>query len=347
MSDSMSSYVTLVKNWYQSGQEYISSYTEGGRKKAAFVRIDKTATMQEAKCFNSTNIDPPKCIKILTNLIYLLNHGERFTEDEGTQLFFAITKLLQSEDASLRRAVYVYVKEMRKHPSIYIVTSSLLKDIHHRNPNFRRNSLRTIPLIVDASNLTQIERYIKALIVDPDVSVSSAALLSGLQMFQTNEELVKKWGTEIIEKLSSKDQYVQFHALMLVGDTKRKDANSYRKILFSLMKQGLVGIAAVQYLRMLREATKDLECDSPEAKDFINYLGREIRNKEDMVQIEACKLACESSLMSNKELLEVVKILETFLVSDSTVKKYSVLKIFNSLLRNQFRKNLVVNVKEI
>lgn len=64
-----------------------------------------------------------------------------------------------------------------------------------------------------------------------------------------------------------------------------------------------------------------------------------------MVQIEACKLACESPLMSNKDLLEVVKILETFLVSDSTVKKYAVLKIFNSLLRNQFRKSLIVNVK--
>jgi coatomer protein complex subunit gamma len=36
-----------------------------------------------------------------------------------------------------------------------------------------------------------------------------------------------------------------------------------------------------------------------------------------------------------------------FLVGDSTVKKYSVLKIFNSLLRNQFRKSLIVNVKEI
>lgn len=29
------------------------------------------------------------------------------------------------------------------------------------------------------------------------------------------------------------------------------------------------------------------------------------------------------------------------------MKKYSVLKIFNSLLRNQFRKSLLVNVKEI
>jgi coatomer protein complex subunit gamma len=51
--------------------------------------------------------------------------------------------------------------------------------------------------------------------------------------------------------------------------------------------------------------------------------------------------------MSNKELLEVIKILETFLVSDSTVQKYSVLKIFNTLLKNQYRKSLIVNVKEI
>lgn len=79
----------------------------------------------------------------------------------------------------------------------------------------------------------------------------------------------------------------------------------------------------------------------------MNYVLKEVRNREDMVQIEACKLACESSLMSNKELLEVVRILESFLVSESTVKKYAVLKIFNSLLKNQYRKSLIVNVKEI
>lgn len=119
-------------------------------------------------------------------------------------------------------------------------------------------------------------------------------------MFHTNEELVKKWGTEIAEKLNSKDPYVQCHALMLLGDTKKKDPNSYKKTLFSLMKQSMSGIAAVQYLRMLREVAKNLECDSQEAREFINYLGREVRSKDDMVQIEACKLACESSLMSNK-----------------------------------------------
>lgn len=161
--------------------------------------------------------------------------------------------------------VYVSVKEMKAQPSIYIVTSSLLKDIHHKHSAFRRNALRTIPLITDPSNLPQIERYIKALIVDPEPGVSSAALLSGLQMFQANEELVKKWGTEIGEKISSKDPYVQCHALMLLGDTKRKDPNAYRKVVLSLIKQPMSGVAAVQFLRMLREVGRQLECDSPEA----------------------------------------------------------------------------------
>jgi hypothetical protein len=40
---------------------------------------------------------------------------------------------------------------------------------------------------------------------------------------------------------------------MLLGDIKKKDVNSFIKILFSLMKRKLTGIAAVQHLRMLRE----------------------------------------------------------------------------------------------
>ena len=71
-------------------------------------------------------------------------------------------------------------------------------------------------------------------------------------MFQTNEEMVRKWGTEITDKVQSKDPYVQYQALVLSGDIKRKDINSLKKFLFSLMKNNLNGIAAVQLLRMLR-----------------------------------------------------------------------------------------------
>lgn len=106
---------------------------------------------------------------------------------------------------------------MTSQPSIYIVTSSLMKDIHHKSTNFRRNSLRIIPLVIDPSNLVQVERYIKGLVNDTDQSVASGALLAGLQMFYSNEEMIRKWGTEIVEKLNSKDEYVQYHALLLIG----------------------------------------------------------------------------------------------------------------------------------
>lgn len=322
-----------------------SGYSEGGKKAA--VKIDKAAVIYNAREFDNSHLDTSKCIRTLTQLVYLFNRGEYFSEEEGTKLFFAISKLLQTEEPSLRRIVYVGIKEMRKHPSIYVFTSSLTKDLHHKNHNFRRNSVRSIPLIVDPVNLSQFERYIKELIVDPDQGVCSAALLSGLQIYQSNEELVKKWGSEILEKINAKDQYVQCHALMLIGDIKRKDPLAHRKILFSLTKQPFEGLAAVQYLRMLGQAAAALDSDEPEIKEFTNYLSRTIRHKDDMVQIEACRLACECSLVTNQELLEVVKMLETFLASASTVKKYAVLKIFNSLLRNQYRKNLIVNVKEI
>ncbi len=78
------------------------------------------------------------------------------------------------------------VKEMINQPSIYIVTASLMKDIHHKNNNFRRNSLKIIPLVIDPTNLVQVERYIKGLLNDADPSVSSGALVSGLHMFYSN-----------------------------------------------------------------------------------------------------------------------------------------------------------------
>lgn len=79
----------------------------------------------------------------------------------------------------------------------------------------------------------------------------------------------------------------------------------------------------------------------------MKFILRQVKSSDDSVVVEASKIACESSFFSNKDLLEVVKVLERFLVSESTTKKYAVLKLYNKLLRNSSRKNLVMNVKEI
>ena len=70
-----------------------------------------------------------------------------------------------------------------------------MKDIQDKNDYFKINSLRTINLVLDATNLPQIERYIKTLIIDKNFGVSCAALLCGIQLFGHNEELVRKWGS--------------------------------------------------------------------------------------------------------------------------------------------------------
>jgi hypothetical protein len=92
---------------------------------------------------------------------------------------------------------------------------------------------------------------------------------------------------------------------------------------------------------------KSIDYDSPEVKDFVNYINRQVRNTNDTVVMEAAKLGCESPLLSNKDLVEIIKILEPHLNTQSTIKKYTVLKIFHTILKTQSRKNLLLNVKEI
>lgn len=72
---------------------------------------------------------------------------------------------------------------------------------------------------------------------------------------------------------------------MLMGDTKRKDPNAYKKAVLTLARQPMSGVAAVQFLRMLREVGRQLECDSPEASEFLTFLRQQVRSKEDMVQL--------------------------------------------------------------
>lgn len=43
--------------------------------------------------------------------------------------------------------------------------------------------------------------------------------------------------------------------------------------------------------------------------EFINFVLKQVRNSDDSVVIEAAKIACESPFFSNKDLLEVVKVL--------------------------------------
>ena len=66
--------------------------------------------MQERRIFNETPLSPKKAYLLLTKILYLLTQGEQLTQNEATELFFAITKLFQSKDIPLRRQVFLTLK---------------------------------------------------------------------------------------------------------------------------------------------------------------------------------------------------------------------------------------------
>jgi len=105
---------------------------------------------------------------VLTKLLYLLGQGEVrhcvrrvpcvstslqvLGRTEATEAFFAVTKLWQSKDTTLRRLVYLAIKELcDKADDVIIVTSSLTKDMTGREDIYRAAAIRALCKITDVS----------------------------------------------------------------------------------------------------------------------------------------------------------------------------------------------------
>ena len=80
--------------------------------------------------------------------------GTPLTATEATGTFFGITKLFQSKDYTLRRLVYVAIKEMSKIANdVIIVTSSLTKDMTGKEDEFRASAIKALCTITDVRRL--------------------------------------------------------------------------------------------------------------------------------------------------------------------------------------------------
>uniref|UniRef100_A0A8B9JNY2 Coatomer protein complex, subunit gamma 2 n=1 Tax=Astyanax mexicanus TaxID=7994 RepID=A0A8B9JNY2_ASTMX len=125
---------------------------EAGSGSNPFQHLEKSAVLQEARIFNETPINPRRCLHILTKIIYLLNQGEHFGTTEATEAFFAMTRLFQSNDQTLRRMCYLTIKEMANiSEDVIIVTSSLTKDMTGKEDVYRGPAIRALCRITDVS----------------------------------------------------------------------------------------------------------------------------------------------------------------------------------------------------
>ena len=210
-----------------------------------FAGIEKSSVLQEAAhLFNDPNTvtkQPQKCVAVITKLLFLLAQGEKFVGNEASDVFFAVTKLFQSQDLALRRMTYLFLKEVAESTQsneIIIVTASLTKDMNGSVDMFRANAIRVLSKVVEANMLMQIERYMKQAMVDNDDQVAAAALMCADQMAANDpakKRVIANWLPEIQSALSGIGrQSVQYHALSCMYRIKQQDRLAVSKLVAQL-----------------------------------------------------------------------------------------------------------------
>ncbi|XP_061494021.1 coatomer subunit gamma-2 [Rhineura floridana] len=304
---------------------------EAGSGSNPFQHLEKSAILQEARIFNETPINPRRCLHILTKILYLLNQGEHFGTTEATEAFFAMTRLFQSNDQTLRRMCYLTIKEMANiSEDVIIVTSSLTKDMTGKEDVYRGPAIRALCRITDGTMLQAIERYMKQAIVDKVSSVSSSALVSSLHMMKISYDVVKRWINEAQEAASSDNVMVQYHALGLLYHLRKNDRLAVSKILNKFTKSGLKSQFA--YCMLIRIASRLLK-ESEEGHDnpLFDFIESCLRNKHEMVIYEAASAIIHLPNCTARELAPAVSVLQLFCSSPKPVLRYAAVRTLNKV----------------
>uniref|UniRef100_A0A2I3T3C9 Coatomer subunit gamma n=2 Tax=Pan TaxID=9596 RepID=A0A2I3T3C9_PANTR len=310
---------------------------ESGGGSNPFQHLEKSAVLQEARVFNETPINPRKCAHILTKILYLINQGEHLGTTEATEAFFAMTKLFQSNDPTLRRMCYLTIKEMSCiAEDVIIVTSSLTKDMTGKEDNYRGPAVRALCQITDSTMLQAIERYMKQAIVDKVPSVSSSALVSSLHLLKCSFDVVKRWVNEAQEAASSDNIMVQYHALGLLYHVRKNDRLAVNKMISKVTRHGLKSPFA--YCMMIRVMMPQssyhagppptFSCRPIPLFDFIESC---LRNKHEMVVYEAASAIVNLPGCSAKELAPAVSVLQLFCSSPKAALRYAAVRTLNKV----------------
>uniref|UniRef100_A0A7N8WSL0 Coatomer subunit gamma n=1 Tax=Mastacembelus armatus TaxID=205130 RepID=A0A7N8WSL0_9TELE len=294
-------------------------------------KFDKKDEESEARIFNETPINPRRCLHILTKIIYLLNQGEHFGTTEATEAFFAMTRLFQSNDQTLRRMCYLTIKEMANiSEDVIIVTSSLTKDMTGKEDVYRGPAIRALCRITDTTMLQAIERYMKQAIVDKVPSVSSSALVSSLHMVKMSYDVVKRWVNEAQEAASSDNIMVQYHALGLLYHLRKNDRLAVTKMLNKFTKSGLKSPFA--YCMLIRIASKLLdETEGGHDSPLFDFIESCLRNKNEMVVYEAASAIVHMPNCTARELAPAVSVLQLFCSSPKAALRYAAVRTLNKV----------------
>jgi coatomer protein complex subunit gamma len=319
----------------EEDEHYVSPYAS----------LEKAAVLQEARIFhdpNSVRENPRKCCTVIAQLLHLQNTGQYLLPVEATEVFFGVTKLFMSDDASLRRMVYLFIKDVAEtcnQDDVIIVTSCLTKDMTCDVDLYRANALRVLVRIVDAAMLGAIERYVKQAIVDASGQVSSSALVSASHLFVASPEcaaVVRRWISETTEATSSPNEMVQFHAMQLLYQIKSHDRLGVSKLVSQYSKRNslqspLALVLLVRYTSKLlhdevtegRHAGSYGEANSTAVKEGYGFLEASLRHKSELVVFEAARSICNLPMAEPQDLNPAISVLQLFLSSPRPATRFA------------------------
>ncbi|KAI9584817.1 coatomer subunit gamma isoform X2 [Glossina fuscipes] len=300
-----------------------------------YQNLEKTSVLQETRAFNDTPVNPRKCIHILTKILYLINQGEQLGTREATECFFAMTKLFQSKDVVLRRMVYLGIKELSSIAEhVIIVTSSLTKDMTGKEDLYRAAAIRALCSITDNTMLQGVERYMKQCIVDKNVAVSCAALVSSLRLGTTAGDVVKRWANEAQEALNSDHIMVQYHALGLLYHIRKSDRLAVTKLVNKLTRNSMKSPYAVCML--IRIACKlieeeDISADEMSESPMFTFIESCLRHKSEMVIYEAAHAIVNLKNTNARVLSPAFSILQLFCSSPKATLRFAAVRTLNKV----------------
>ena len=285
--------------------------------------------------FHDAPLKARKCCLVITKLLYLLGRGEVFTGTEASDLFFATTKLFQSNDVTLRRMVYLMIKELsRRTDEAIIVISCLTKDMNSTTDVYRANAMRVLSRIIDATMLGPIERHLKQAIVDKNGIVASAALVAGTHLERLAPETVKRWVNEVQEAANSNNYMVQYHALGLHYEIKQHDRLSVSKMVHNLTKFGANVRSPHAHCLLIRFACQVLDEEGPEAPgsdQIVDYLETCLRHKKEMVIFEAARGLCGLKHATSANINSALTVLQLFLHSTKPVLRFAAIRTLSKV----------------
>lgn len=310
-------------------EDYVISPFEG---------IEKGAVLQECRIFNDNQLNTSRCEQVLVRLLYLVGQGDHLSSEEATIVFFSVTKLFQANEPSLRRLVYLAIKELaHTAEEVIIVTNCLTKDINSDVDMYRANATRVLCKITDAQMVQQIERYLKQEIVDRNPVVASAALVSGQQLIMHNKgDVVRRWVNEVTQALDHKSPMVQYHALSLLYLIKQHDRLAVAKLVQSMTRYGvrspLATVLLIRYVaRIIAEEPMDTTSGYDQPRPFFDFLEACLKHRADIVVFEAARAISSLPNVNPGELQPAINVLQRFLVQPKPSSRFAAIRTLNAI----------------